>query len=81
MAAFDCKASQPDEVLSLIKEIYKYEDATRYIDWLDRCDNSKPPLLSESEAADFKQISLEAEAITYFKQQVLHLITVILKLN
>ena len=58
MAAFDCKASQPDEVLSLIKEIYKYEDATRYIDWLDRCDNSKPPLLSESEAADCSEVNL-----------------------
>ncbi len=66
-AAPNCDAEKPQTMYDFIIKNHKYEDVSYYIDWLKQCDQSKTKLLSETDASDFRQTGLEAEANYLFQ--------------
>lgn len=64
----DCKKNKAKVMYNFVKANYAYEDVSYHVDWLRQCDQSKPKLLNEKDAEDFRQISLEAEANYLFEK-------------
>ena len=64
----DCKKNKANVMYNFVKANYEYQDVTWHIDWLNQCDQSKPKLLNEKDADEFRQISLDAEANYLFEK-------------